>query len=165
LLGIALGLAGCGASGGKDALFGVVTPYKITIVQGNVVTREQAAMVKPGMTRSQVREILGTPMLMDIFHADRWDYVFTIRRGSNEPQRRAVVAHFKGDSLDRLEAADLPSEREFVAELRPGQGGGTPPTLELTEEQRRALPAPARGESRSAPPVGAIRTYPPLEPS
>jgi outer membrane protein assembly factor BamE len=49
-------------------------------VQGNVVTSEQVARVKPGMTRAQVRDILGTPLLTDPFHADRWDYLFTIRR-------------------------------------------------------------------------------------
>ena len=158
-------LAGCGASPRKDALFGFISPYKITIVQGNVVTRDQAAMVKPGMSRTQVRDILGTPMLTDIFHGDRWDYVFTIRRGVDEPQQRLVVAHFKGDALERLEAAGLPSEREFVATLGPEPRGGTPPVLELSEEQRRALRAPERGAPRVAPPSGPVRSYPPLEPS
>ena len=165
LAGMAVLVAGCSASARKDALFGVISPYKITIVQGNVVTREQAQMVRPGMSRAQVRDILGTPMLTDIFHGDRWDYVFTIRRDWSEPQQRVVVAYFKGDALDRLEAEGLPSEREFVAELGPDQRRSAPPVLELTEEQRRALPKPTRDATRAAPPAGPVRSYPPLEPS
>ena len=81
-------------------MLGVITPYRIDIVQGNVVTKEQLALVKPGMTREQVRDMLGSPLLTDVFHADRWDYIFTIRRPGAQPQRRSIVAQFKGDRLD-----------------------------------------------------------------
>jgi outer membrane protein assembly factor BamE len=74
------GLAGCGSLQSSDNFLGVVTPYRVEVVQGNVITSEQSAMVKPGLTRAQVRDVLGSPLLTDIFHADRWDYVFTIRR-------------------------------------------------------------------------------------
>ena len=64
--------------------FGVIgrghPPYRIDVAQGNVVTKEQLARVSPGMSRLQVRDILGSPLLTDPFHADRWDYVFTIKR-------------------------------------------------------------------------------------
>lgn len=151
---------------GADSFLGLVTPYRMDIVQGNVVTKEQAALIKPGMGRNQVRDILGSPMLTDLFHADRWDYVFTIRRPGTDAQRRSVVAYFKDDKLDRLEAPDLPSEKEFVASLanRRAETGKTP-TLELTAEQRQALPPPAKPPAAPpAEPVGAVRTYPPLEP-
>ena len=82
-----LALTGCASLQSSDNFLGVVTPYRIDIVQGNVVTKEQAAVVKPGMVRAQVRDILGSPLLADAFHADRWDYVFTIRRQGTEPQR------------------------------------------------------------------------------
>ena len=82
LVALSLALGGCGirqiASDGS--LLGLVTPYRIDIVQGNAITREQLALVKPGMTRAQVREILGTPLLNDPFHAERWDYLFYGRR-------------------------------------------------------------------------------------
>ncbi len=63
----------------RDMLY-AVTPYKVEVVQGNFVSKEQVEALKPGMSRQQVREILGTSLLTDVFHSDRWDYVFTIRR-------------------------------------------------------------------------------------
>src|SRR5512139_932948 len=105
-------LAGCNttppAPQDSNKLFGLITPYRMEIVQGNVITSEQVARVRPGMSREQVRELLGTPLLASLFHAERWDYVFTIRRQGAEPQRRSVVVWFKGDALDRIEAPDLP---------------------------------------------------------
>lgn len=149
-----------------DSFLGLVTPYRMDIVQGNVVTREQVAQVKPGMSRAQVRDILGSPMLADVFHADRWDYPFTIRRQGTEPQRRNVVVHFKGDRLERVEAPELPSERDFVASISRTPKGGPVPVLELTGAQKQALPPPApQPATPAAAPVGPARAYPPLEPS
>ncbi|HET7793292.1 MAG TPA: outer membrane protein assembly factor BamE, partial [Rhizobacter sp.] len=110
-------LGGCGTLQDSDNFLGIITPYRIEVVQGNVLTKEQVAMIKPGMTRAQVRDVLGSPLLTDPFHADRWDYVFTIRRQGTEPQRISVVAYFEGDALKKLDAPELPSEREFVASI------------------------------------------------
>ncbi len=90
---------------GKDKVLGLVTPYKVEVVQGNVVTREQMAQVRPGLTRSQVRDILGSPLLTDVFHSDRWDYIFTIRRQGAQPQRRQVTVLFDGDVLKSVAGA------------------------------------------------------------
>jgi outer membrane protein assembly factor BamE len=162
----ALALAGCESLQSSDSFLGFITPYRVEVVQGNVLTKEQVAAVKPGMTRAQVRDLLGSPLLTDTFHADRWDYIFTIRRQGAEPQRRSVVARFKGDLLERIDAPDLPTEREFVESISTGKPPSTPRVLALTEEQRKALPVPARPEPApsDAAPVGAVRTYPPLEP-
>jgi outer membrane protein assembly factor BamE len=74
-------LAGCGSfDGASNRIASIISPYKIDIVQGNVVTREQLAEIKPGMPKAQVRDILGTALLVSVFHADRWDYVFTLNR-------------------------------------------------------------------------------------
>ena len=156
--------AGCAALQSSDSLFGVVTPYRIEIVQGNVVTREQAAAVKPGMSRAQVRDILGSPLLTDIFHADRWDYVFTIRRQGAAPQRRSVVVRFEGDAMLRMEAPELPSERDFIDAIDTTRVKRAAPNLALTEAQIKALPAPARAASAAAPAEAPLRSYPPLEP-
>jgi outer membrane protein assembly factor BamE len=162
---VALALPGCASLQSSDNFLGVITPYRLEVVQGNVITREQAAAVKPGMTRMQVRDILGSPLLADVFHADRWDYIFTIRRQGAEPQRRSVVAKFNGDLLASIEAPDLPTESEFVASITTTKPSSRPPVLALTEEQRKALPVPARPEpSAEAPPPGPARSYPPLEP-
>lgn len=158
--------SGCSSTPMADRFLGVVTPFRIDIVQGNVVTAERAALVKPGMTREQVRDILGSPMLTDVFHADRWDYVFTIVRQGTEPQRRTVVAHFEGDALKRLDAPALPSEREFVASISRTKPSGKAPRLELSDDERRVLPRPvAPAPAAQSEPAGALRTYPPLEPS
>ena len=147
-----------------DSFLGLVTPYRMDIVQGNVVTQELAAQVRPGMTRAQVRDILGSPMLTDPFHADRWDYIFTIRRQGTAPQRRDVVAHFKGDRLERLDAKDLPTETDFVAAIsRPITVKRNQP-ITLTDEQIKALPKPPAAAPEPTVPMGAVRTYPPLEP-
>jgi outer membrane protein assembly factor BamE len=168
LAALSLVLSGCGirqiASDGS--LLGLVTPYRIDIVQGNAITREQLSLVKPGMTRNQVREILGTPLLTDPFHAERWDYLFTIRRPGTEPQRRSIVAVFEGDTLKRLDMPEgqLPTENEFVAAIDNVKRKIEPRVLELTEAQRKALPVPARKDSPTEAPAGATRTFPPLEP-
>ena len=158
------GLAGCASSlQSPDGFIGFITPYRIDIVQGNVVTREQAALVKPGMSRTQVRDALGSPMVTDLFHANRWDYIFTIRRPGTEPQRRSVVVLFDGDAMKSIEAPELPSEKEFVASI--SQFTNVKPTvLELSEDQRKALPLPVKREAPVPEPVGAVRDYPPLEP-
>ncbi len=84
------------------ALAGCV--YKINIQQGNYLDDEMIADVAPGMTRSQVRFLLGTPMVADSFHADRWDYVFYFRHGkSGNERRRHVTVYFDGDSVARID--------------------------------------------------------------
>jgi len=161
----ALVLAGCSSLKNPEQSFlGLLTPYRVEVVQGNVVTKEQMARVQPGMTRDQVRAVLGSPLLADPFHADRWDYIFTIRRQGAEPQRRSVVLTFNADLLANVEAPELPSEREFVAAIDPARRSGTPPQLELTEEQRKALPVPPKPEPPPAPSSAPTRVYPPLEP-
>lgn len=147
-----------------ESFLGVLTPYRMDIVQGNVVTKEQAERVKPGMTRNQVRDILGSPMLTDMFHADRWDYVFTIRRQGTPPQRRDVTAFFKDDRLERLEAKDLPGEREFIATISRPLAKKGEMQLALSDEQLKALPKPPAPEATPTVPMGAVRSYPPLEP-
>ncbi len=165
--GIAMLLAGCESLQNTDSLFGVITPYRIDIVQGNVVTKEQLALLKPGMSRLQVRDVLGSPLLTDPFHADRWDYIFSIRRPGTEVQRRSVVVRFEGDVVKTVDAPDLPSENEFIASIS-RKADVKVPRLELSDDERRALPAPRRPEeapSAPAEPVGPVRDYPPLEPT
>jgi len=173
LLAAAAGLAGCQylpslptPDWSADRFLGVVTPYKIEVVQGNVITSEQAEAIKPGMNRAQVRDVLGSPLLADVFHAERWDYVFTIRRQGAEPQARRVVVHFAGDLFERIDTGGpLPTEREFVASIDTFKTSRNAPPLELTPEQLKALPAPAKPASVEVEPVGPVRAYPPLEPA
>ena len=156
-------LAGCAGPSSTDRFIGLITPYRIDIVQGNVVTSEQAARVRPGMTRAQVRDVLGSPMIADAFHAGRWDYVFTIRRQGTEPQRRSVTVRFDGELVASIDATELPTEQEFVASIAKPLSSRARP-LELTEDQRKALPLPPRRSAETVPePEGPARPYPPLE--
>ena len=161
----ALGLAGCQSLQSSDSFLGVITPYKVEVVQGNVITSEQADAIRPGMNRAQVRDVLGSPLLADAFHADRWDYVFTIRRQGTEPQSRRVLVLFTGDQFTSMDTGGpLPSEREFVASIDTFKTARNTPALELTPEQLKALPAPPKPSTVEVEPVGPARAYPPLEP-
>lgn len=171
LLGAALGtLAGCGSlDGASRRLANVVTPYKIDIVQGNFVSREQVEALKPGMGRQQVREILGTPLVTSLFHANRWEYVFTLKKPSAELVTRKLTVFFEGDVLARSEGDEMPSETEFVASLDGGRAGkGKVPVLEATQDQLARYPArkaetPAEKAADAAPQELAPARYPPLE--
>lgn len=156
---------GCAApQNATDSFMGWITPYRIDIVQGNAVTSEQVQRVRPGMTRAQVRDILGSPMLTDAFHADRWDYIFLKRRPGDEPVRRHVSVFFQGDVLAKLESpSDLPDENRFVATIVPAPKDLKRAPLELTDAQRQALPKPAGRPAAPPERAGAVRTYPPLE--
>jgi outer membrane protein assembly factor BamE len=166
----AAALAGCQSlpspNWSADRFLGVVTPYKVEVVQGNVITSEQAEAVKPGMTRAQVRDVLGSPLVADVFHVDRWDYVFTIRRQGTEPQARRIVVLFSGDQFKSMDTGGaLPSEREFVASIDTFKTSRNAPPLELTPEQLKALPVPPKPDAVAAEPIGPTRPYPPLEPN
>ena len=157
-------LTGCESLQRTDSLFGIITPYRIDIVQDNAVTQEQAEKIKPGLTRLQVRDVLGTPLMADPFHANRWDYIFTLRRPGAEAQRRSVVVFFEGDVVKSIEAPPLPSEREFVASISRFKDIRAP-KLELSEAERAALPLPPKREVPAAEPIGPVRDYPPLDKS
>jgi outer membrane protein assembly factor BamE len=157
------GLLGCaGFDGASLRVASIVSPYRIDIVQGNFVSSEQIALLKPGMDRQQVRDLLGTPLLQSVFHGDRWDYVFTFKRQGEEPQLRKVAVFFKGGALERFEADTLPSEAEFVASLSHGRKATAVPVLEASEEALKQFPAPPKpADARPLPPLPA--SYPPLE--
>ena len=103
-----------------------ITPYRITVVQGNFVSSEMAGQMHVGMTRAQVRQVLGTPLLTDMFHADRWDYVFYFKRGSTAVvQQRDFVVLFSGDYVTSWQGGDdLPSNLELLAEIDGDRRGG-----------------------------------------
>lgn len=81
-----------------------LTPYRIEVQQGNYVTQEMLAQLKPGLTRDQVRFILGTPLVSDIFHAERWDYIFMRQRAnSSEVEYRRIAVFFEDGKLKHVE--------------------------------------------------------------
>ncbi|WP_081686729.1 outer membrane protein assembly factor BamE [Chitinilyticum litopenaei] len=103
LLAASLLLGGCGA-------VNVLSPYKIDVPQGNEVTADQVAQLKAGMSRGQVRFLLGTPLLTDPFHADRWDYVQSNAKGGRLLEQHAFTVFFEGDTLVRWQGSTLPAD-------------------------------------------------------
>lgn len=96
----ALALGGC-----KQApeLPSIISPYKIDIQQGNIITQEMLSKLKAGMTRSQVRFALGSPLVIDPFRGDRWDYVSLYQKQGKEAERRRITVIFEEDKLVRIE--------------------------------------------------------------
>ncbi len=155
------GLSGCGITRGVSS--DTFKPYVPDVVQGNFVSREQRQYLRPGMTRAQVRDVLGTPLVASVFHADRWDYAFSIRRQGVPPQQFHLTLHFRNDVLTLIEGDDLPSEVEFVQRLTRKAPTGKAPALEATEEQLRKFPASSAAPSAPAPQAPLPAAYPPLD--
>jgi outer membrane protein assembly factor BamE len=122
-----------------------ITPYRITIVQGNFVSSEMAAQMHVGMSRAEVKQLLGTPLLTDMFHANRWDYVFYFKRGSTAVvQQRDFVVMFEGDRVASWSGGeDLPSNLELLAEIDGDKSG------------KKAKAAPAAAASAASAASGA----------
>ncbi len=148
-------------------MLGLVRPYRMEVVQGNVVTREMVQQLRVALSRDQVRGLLGSPLLSDLFHGDRWDYVFTIRRQGAEPQQRRVTVFFEGDRLSRFDAGEAPSERDFVDSINVSRPKPRTTPLELDEKQLRAIEPPKPTRAAALVPgtaaSGPARSYPPLE--
>ncbi|SAK72744.1 SmpA/OmlA domain-containing protein [Caballeronia fortuita] len=151
-------LAGCSAYDSvTQKIAQSITPYRITVVQGNFVSAEAAAQMQVGMSRDQVKQLLGTPLLTDMFHADRWDYVFYFKRGSTSVvQQRDFVVNFASDRVVSWSGGDnLPSNLELLAEIDGDKGvkvaKAAPPA---------AASAPVASAAAVTAPVGEPSTQP-----
>src|SRR3989339_749318 len=82
----------------------LLSPYKMDIRQGNYVTPEMREKLKLGMTRQQVRYVLGTPMLADAFHGSRWDYPYRLEQRGEVVEKQQLTLYFDGDNLARVGA-------------------------------------------------------------
>jgi outer membrane protein assembly factor BamE len=87
-----------------------VTPYRMVIQQGNFISQEMVSQLKPGMSKEQVRFVLGTPLVTDIFHADRWDYVFYREAANGKREQRNLSVVFEKDKLARVLGDLLPAD-------------------------------------------------------
>jgi outer membrane protein assembly factor BamE len=103
-------LAGCASSGFSLPKIPGIEAHRMEIQQGNYVTQEMIAKLQPGMTRDQVRFVLGTPLVADAFHANRWDYMFRRQRAnSKEIEQRRIVIFFDDGRLSRIEGDVTPA--------------------------------------------------------
>jgi outer membrane protein assembly factor BamE len=103
--------------------------YRPNIQQGNLLKVDDVNQVTVGMTRSQVRYVLGTPMVSDPFQPDRWDYIYTLRRGhESKADRSYFVVHFEGDKVSRIDKLDMPATNDIekMKARKAQQAGSTP---------------------------------------
>jgi outer membrane protein assembly factor BamE len=117
-----------------------LSPHKIDIQQGNYVDQEMVAKLKPGMTRAQVRYVLGTPLVADPFHSNRWDYVYRLQKNGGAPEERKMTIVFEDDKLAQIDGDVVPGE---VAE-------DTKPRMTKVVAK---TPAGAAGPTKKEPPV------------
>ena len=99
-------IAGCGAWSNP---INRLDPHRVEVQQGNLVTQEMLSRLKPGMSPSQVRFVLGTPLIIDPFHKDRWDYVYSLQKGGKQIERRRVTIRFENDKMKSIEGDVTPA--------------------------------------------------------
>ncbi len=144
--------------------------YRPTIQQGNLLQLDEIDQVKVGMTRSQVRYVLGTPMISDPFKPDRWDYVYTLQKGRDKRIDRAhFVVLFEADKVVEVDKLDLPEEsavalrvraerdKRVAAEAKAAQSSGTPAEPGKPGSPVAApgpAPTPDDAQPPAAPPPG-----------
>lgn len=158
-------VAGCSS---WPSLPRLLAPYRVEIQQGNYVTQEQVSQLYKGMTRDQVRYLLGTPLLADLFHADRWDYVFRrLRANSRELEERRLTLFFADGKLDRVEGdvavavGTSPSGAPLLptAPPNPQVPGASEPAALPPADNAAGLAPPAPGaaaaDARGLPPADA----------
>lgn len=154
---IVLLLGGC-----KDVpMLPNLTPYKIDIQQGNYVTQDMVAKLKLGMTRSQVRFILGTPLVVDPFRNDRWDYVYLYKKGGEVTEQRRFAVLFRDDKLTRLEGDIVPASPDRtgrdVAVEKPKPAAAAP--IPEVVAPHKAVPKPeVAAPAATAPATSTLTT-------
>jgi len=147
-----------------------INPYRFELIQGNVITKEQLEVIRPGMSKNQVKEVLGTPLITSLFHEERWDYAFTVRRSGQEIQKKKLAVFFDKEQMLRFESDPLPTEAEFAATIdirRPSLN--KVPSMKATPEQLAGFKSAKTVEENmsdlSGRERGVVRSnYPPLEP-
>ncbi len=115
---LAAALSGC--SSGQPESSGLFAPYRSDLPQGNYLTKEMIDQVRPGMSREQVRSVLGAPLLMPVFRTDRWDYVFRLQHANGKVDSRRVTIRFRDDRVDAIEADELPEREDINDPALPG---------------------------------------------
>ena len=136
-----------------------VTPYRMVIQQGNFISQEMVSQLKPGMTKEQVRFVLGTPLVTDIFHADRWDYVFFREAADGKREQRNLSVVFVKDRLARVLGDLMPAEGAvrssgFETQVKPDTRAKPAPKPEAKPVADAAKPAAEAAAPASPPQSG-----------
>lgn len=157
-----------------------VKPYKLDVQQGNVVTSKMLLQLRPGMTKSQVRFIMGTPLIQDSFHGNRWDYVYQLREKGKIVEQRRVILDFENELLKTVRGDVIPAGSGPKGEETSNTGTRTVPPVDKAKDKsfmdklkfwkkEEVAPAPITPENQSTPvapqAVPAPVTAEPAEPS
>lgn len=129
--------------------------YKIEIQQGNVITQEMVDKLKPGMTRSQVRFALGSPMISDVFHDNRWDYVYRLEQKGNLVEQRQLTVFFEHDKVVRVGGSFSPT----IAFAPPRPVDSTSPIANM----EKSTPVPVDATALREPEMSSLRQAPPSQ--
>ncbi|MES2500857.1 MAG: outer membrane protein assembly factor BamE [Pseudomonadota bacterium] len=153
-------IVGCGST------VPVVKPFKLEIQQGNVVTSKMLLQLRPGMTKSQVKFIMGTPLIVDSFHSTRWDYFYQLRQAGKVVEQRRVILDFEKDLLARVRG-------DVVPQGTPGADTGAV-TLDKGTDSVNTIPEKKEGllenlkfwkskEPKETEPTKSLATEPPKQ--
>ena len=126
--------------------------YKIDIPQGNVVTQDMLAQLKPGMPKDKVRFIMGTPLIVDTFHDDRWDYIYSFQKGGGERKQRKITLYFEDNALARVEG-DVEPAHEALKVEKHNDVTVTVPGEAKPSLMERVKSSVGLGEEETAPPL------------
>ena len=132
----------------------VISPYRIDIQQGNVVSQAMVSKLKAGMTRAQVRFALGSPLIVDPFRTDRWDYVYMFQKQGKDAQRHRITIIFEADKLLRIEGDVVPSYSAREAEkpaAEPALATAPAPKPGVTTAAKPAPPKPEAEKNKEKP--------------
>jgi len=128
-----------------------IGPHRIDVQQGNALDQENVARLKPGLNRSQVRFLLGTPLVVDPFRTDRWDYVYVFYKAGKLAEQKRISLFFDGDTLVRIEG-DLP---EPVPQPPAVENRNEPAPALVPSPQPAPQPVPAPQTAPAMPPPAA----------
>jgi outer membrane protein assembly factor BamE len=134
--------------------------YKMDIQQGNYVTQEMVSKLKPGMTRAQVRFILGTPLMVDMFRTDRWDYVYVFQKAGKVTEQRKLTVIFSDDKLLRVEGDVVPAGGGESGKTGSAAAEKAKPAADAKPEPGSSPAKPESGAAPSKPEPGAAPSNP-----
>lgn len=144
-------LAGCSSMEAPD-ITSMLSPYRIDVRQGNYLTQDMVAKLRPGQSRDQVRFILGSPLIEDAFHGDRWDYVYRFKPGSGEITERHFAVYFVDNKLARV-SGDVVADSAEAAAADAREAEKRTKVIEIGGAKAPAEPAkaePAKAASEAA---------------
>ncbi len=122
--------------------------YKVNIPQGNYIEHEMVEQLKVGMSKRQVRYVMGSPLVEDTFNTDRWDYYFSVRKGNKMLKEQHFTVHFEDEKLTRWEGTYEPARKNQAKKTAKKPESESTPETDNNEEKQ---PEPAEEKELETP--------------